>query len=119
MVDSFEDVDHLKLPFEGPIDEQQWSDHQALVKGRGHISTIKTLESKGLTIARKKASEKQGSCFKYSPSFFLSWQSRWLTIKDSILRYYKTQRDGKMQQMGVLNFHLYAADMEMSGSPGE
>ena len=90
MVDTFSDDHLLKVPFEDHMDEQQWQDHQALVKGRGHISTIKTLERKGLTITRLKATEKQGSCFKYSPSLFQGWQSRWLTIKDSILRYFKT-----------------------------
>ena len=93
MVDSQNDIDYLKLPFEdsSTMDDQAWQDHQTLVQGRGHISTIKSLASKGLMKSfRVKVSEKQGSCFKYSPSLFQGWQSRWLTIKDSILRYFKT-----------------------------
>ena len=30
-----------------------------------------------------------------------------MTIKDSILRYFKQEKNGKMEQKGVLNFHLY------------
>jgi len=46
---------------------------------------------------------KEGPCFKYSPALFQGWQARYLSVKDSTLRYFKI-KGGKMQQMGVLNF---------------
>jgi hypothetical protein len=35
------------------------------------------------------------------------------------MRYFKEEKNGKMTQMGVINFHLYCADIKMAGNPAE
>jgi hypothetical protein len=46
---------------------------QAFLKGVGRISTIKSLQQKGLSTVMKKISMKEGDGFKYSPAWFAGW----------------------------------------------
>lgn len=75
-----------------------------LITGSYRTSTLHGLRHKSLlSIHKKTPKPKEGPCFKYSPALFQGWQARYLSVKDSTLRYFKI-KGGKMQQMGVLNF---------------
>lgn len=83
--------------------------------GKLRTTTSRRLKSKGLLSESTKALPKQGVCFKFSPALFAGWQERYLTLNDSILRYYKIKSNGKKVMKGVLNFHLYMATIESGG----
>ena len=49
---------------------------------------------------------------KWSPTLFVGWQSRWVTLEDRILKYYKEEK-GVKEMAGVLNFDLYECNVKI------
>ena len=57
-----------------------------------------------------KLPKKEGLIYKWSPSLFVGWQQRYITLEDRILKYYKEEK-GQREQLGVLNFDLYECNV--------
>lgn len=80
------------------------------VSTHNSVTSQRALSDAGLLLpfaSRINRPKKEGMIDKWSPSFFKGWQSRWVSLDEGILKYYKIEKDGSRTCCGILNFDLY------------
>ena len=82
------------------------------------VSSQRLIERLGTRNSRELPPHMEGMLEKYSPSLFVNWQRRFVTLDQAILRYYE-QNNGQNKHRGTINFDLYFCEVIKSSKKGQ